>query len=422
MARAWLIAVVAASACSASPSGPSLAPPLDGGSGDGSDEPVPPGDAAIDAPGDAAIDVPPSDLAELCGGAAPVTLDDWEACYRKRKCEWEVGCFPSYPYRDVADCIADGDDLLGGGLAAERRERKRAVEQGRAALDVAAFTQCIVRTSATRCNTALHEPACATRFTGTVPDGGDCLTDIDCASPGAVCSADCKDACCAGTCERKLRTGEACQLAESCEPGLVCTGTRCVTGDAGTPCDRGSVNQCDFGTFCDGQTLRCTPTRAPGAECTSLLQCGEDHTCVGLLGNPPRGRCMRISRPGDQCDSFCFGNLTCDRSTRPPRCRSLPGIGQTCSLFLACAGTDIVCDSEVCGLRTDVGMSCNGRTCLPGLFCTSELGEAMPVCAERRAAGMACSDPGHCQSYLCSGSAGQPGECLAWRDSCRRGD
>ena len=425
MARVWLIAaVVAASACSASPAGPSLAAPTDGGNLPGDDAGVPGSDASVDAPGDDAGTVPPDPtaLATACGGTAPVTLDQWEDCYRKRKCEWEVGCFPSYPFRDVADCIASDDAMSGGQLTVERRERRRAIEQGRASINVDHFTQCLLRTDKTRCNTALHEPACLTRFTGSLADGGDCLTDVDCASPGATCASSCADACCVGTCQRKFRLNEACQDAESCEPGLVCTGLKCVTGDAGTPCAKGSVNQCDFGTFCDSKTLQCTPTRAPGDSCTSLLQCGGNYTCIGLsiTGSQP-GQCSRISEPGDRCDSFCFGNLFCDKPADkkiPGTCRSFAPLGQACSATIPCAGANAMCDNGLCALRSGVGVTCANQTCMPGLFCTSALGDPAPACAARRAVGQHCADPGHCESYLCSGGDPASSTCLPWSETC----
>src|SRR4051794_23441418 len=111
MSRAWVIAIaVAAAACSArGPAGPSLVEPTD-------DAGVPDAGVPDDAgtqPGpsdggtDAATD--PSDLAMACGGAAPATLDDWENCYQKRKCEWEVGCVTEDQFASVQDCMASAD-------------------------------------------------------------------------------------------------------------------------------------------------------------------------------------------------------------------------------------------------------------------------------------------------------------------------
>ena len=387
------------------------------GSGSGADDA---GTPPIDAPGPSDGPPPdPTDLAVICGGTAPVTLEDWENCYQKRKCEWEVGCPTKNPFRDVADCIASWDGLQGGKLAADRRDRKRAVAQGRAMINIAMFTQCLIRTSATRCNTALFDPACLTRFTGAVADTAGCLADIDCASPDAACTTTGLEACSVGACTRKFRDGENCQLFASCEPGLRCNGTKCVTGDIGTSCTKGSVNNCDFGTFCDPATLKCKATLATGAACTSLLQCGGDESCVGLsVSSSDPGHCMRVSHPGDHCDQLCYGNLYCDSGSGT--CKPLPVLGQTCSLQIPCAGANTICNSGLCSLRSDVGIACGGQTCLPGLFCSTELGDpaSTATCAARGAVDASCRSPNHCQSFLCSGTPSSTGSCLAWSDSC----
>src|ERR1051325_4810426 len=97
------IAIAVAAACGADP-GPMLTGPIgdDGGPGDGSgsDGTGSGSDGGTDGPGG------PTDLAQACGGTAPVTLDDWENCYLKRKCEWQVGCVSLNSFRDTADCIA----------------------------------------------------------------------------------------------------------------------------------------------------------------------------------------------------------------------------------------------------------------------------------------------------------------------------
>ncbi len=374
-----------------------------------------PDDATVDAGSiDAAEpDAGTVDLATICGGQAPASLDDWEDCYEKRKCEWEVGCVALNSYRDVQDCIASGDAVSGGELAAARRDRKRAVDQGRASINVDAFTQCLIRTSAASCNTALFDEACLTRFTGTIADGAGCYADVDCASPDAVCQSDCADACCVGTCHPKFKEGEPCDLFASCEPGLRCDGY-CLTGDINSTCD--NALDCDFDAWCDDTAHRCRPTFAPGAACTGILQCGGDTTCIGLsVTSSAPGHCLRNSQPGDPCDDLCHGNLYCDGSGT---CQALPLIGESCSPIIPCAGANAICSGGVCVMRSDIGVACGSQTCLPGLFCTSELNDPNPVCAPRRAEGEPCAAPNHCDSYLCSGVAAQPGVCLPWSSTC----
>ncbi|HEU4726536.1 MAG TPA: hypothetical protein VFT22_01550 [Kofleriaceae bacterium] len=390
-------------------SGEDPAGPVDAGDPGGQPGPD---DARSDAgrPGDAGV---PPELAEICG-AVPVTFDDWERCYQKRRCEFTVGCVPENSYRSVQECLDAGDAVEGGRLSAELRERRRAVEQGRASIDVGAFARCLIETSAAHCNTAQFDPSCATRFAGTVADQAACFTDIECASPGATCAASCSDACCLGTCQPRFKEGEACDNTDrhSCEPGLLCHGT-CLTGDIDSPC--ASVRDCDPGAWCDLKVHVCKATLAPGSACTEPLQCGGNTSCVGLnAGSSTPGHCLRIAQVGDSCDTFCYGNLICEGST----CQPLPQLDDACPSLEPCGGVDTLCSNGRCVLRSEVGAACANQTCMPGLFCTSELGDPSPRCSARRAEGQPCAAPSHCESYLCSGNSVQPGVCLAWSDTC----
>lgn len=384
-----------------------------------------PGDAAREAaPVDAgAADASPLDagdsgiallLAGACG-RVPVTLDDWERCYQRRWCDWEVNCVTLNNYSDVQDCIDNSNDVEGGRLEAERRLRRRAIEAGRASLDVDAFSRCILETNRQRCNTAYTAISCANRFKGTVADGGLCYADVECASPGAVCNADCSGACCTGTCQPKFKEGETCDLYYSCEPGFECHDV-CIAGDIGTPC--ASMRDCDPNAWCDLQTGICKADLPVGSPCTSLLQCGGQTMCVGLsIVSADPGRCLTAAGAGGECDDFCYGNRFCNSSGI---CQELPGLGENCSALLPCNGANVVCGSGgLCVPRGDVGAACtNTQACLASLFCTSELNEPNPKCASRRSTGEPCASPAHCESYLCSGNANRPGVCLPWMDTC----
>ncbi|MEO7734246.1 MAG: hypothetical protein ABIY55_25030 [Kofleriaceae bacterium] len=425
-ARVLALAVVAAAAaCGVPETGSLVGPPGDGPSGrDGGGSADPDGgldpDGAIDAPPDAPDPTRPDggigdpDLAMLCGGRAPETLEDWETCYRQRECEREVACITLNTYRDAADCVASWDDIDGGQRAADRLVRQRAVEMGRASINVPAFTQCLGLISTTRCIDPFWDEACATRFTGTVADHGSCFADTECASPGAICDAACGEACCAGTCEPAQGVGQTCNDAMPCQPGLQCNGSTCITGDLGTACT--SVLQCDFDYWCDTRAHRCKAKFAADASCTDILQCGGSYSCIGLsITNSTPGNCRSNSHPGDPCDDTCFGNLFCDRTKM---CRSLPVLGEGCSSLIPCAGTNTICNSGLCVVRDDVGVTCGNRSCLPNLFCTAELGDMKPVCAARGGTGASCASPDHCDSHLCSGTPSQHGVCLAWRETC----
>jgi hypothetical protein len=400
------IVMVISAACGA-PSG-SLTGPMDPQGAPDAGVDAGPVDTGVDAgPIDAGT---PPDLAAICG-AVPVTFDDWEDCYKKRRCDFEVGCIPENAYRDVQECLDSGDAVEGGRLSAERRVRKRAVTEGRASINVDAFTRCLTETSGAHCNTTQFYVPCAIRFLGTIGDGAACDADVECASPGAECVSSCSDACCTGTCQPKVKEGLPCSSSSPCEPGLQCHRV-CIAGDINTPC--ASDRDCDPNAWCDVQARLCKADFAPGAACTNPLQCGGQTSCVGLsVSSTNPGHCLRISRVGDTCDAFCYGNLFCDGAF----CRALPGPGQACPL-VSCAGVDTVCSNDVCVARSAAGVSCGAQTCLPGLFCTSKLNDPSPTCAARRTEGEPCADPSHCESYLCSGNSVQPGVCLAWSDTC----
>jgi hypothetical protein len=377
--------------------------------GSGPDAGPIPDAGASDGPG-------PDVLAALCG-ASPQAIGDWEDCFQRRKCDWDVGCVSLTPYTDVAECVARADDVEGGRLAAERRERERAVAEGRAAVDPVAFGQCLVETSAAHCSTALFHPACLTRFVGTIDDGEQCFTDVECASPGATCARDCADACCAGACRPQFAEGETYDERRSCEPGMQCNRT-CIRGDIDTPC--ASDRDCDGDAWCNPERGMCEADFPAGAVCTNLLQCGGDTSCVGLGVRGGEGRCLRISEPGDACDFLCYGNLHCDFSGPEAlgQCAPLLAPGAACGDLIPCLGIDYTCHQGRCVLAAAANETCGDLPCRPGLFCSGELGDRTPACEAPRADGQPCTRPGHCASHLCSGSAEVPGQCLPWADRC----
>lgn len=369
---------------------------------------IPGDDAGRDA-GDAGVDASHPNLVALCG-SEPLTAADWEACYHRRWCEWQVGCRPTNSYSNVQDCIEQSDKVELGLFTVLSRKNERAVARGQASVNVPVFTQCLLDLDRVNCDTAMSSESCATRYVGMVQDGGDCYDNAECASPGATCDAQaaCSEACCLGTCHRAMNEGETCTTVR-CAPGLICHGT-CRSGNVGTPC--GSSRDCDENAWCDRGT--CAADLTPGTACASLAQCSGDTRCLGLsivVSTP--GTCLRTARPGDPCDSICYGNVYCDGSGI---CRELPQLHQPCSAMTGCSGYDNVCSNGQCVPRGDVGTACGSSApCVPGLFCDSSSGQ--PTCAARRATGQPCTDASQCESYLCSVTAAMP-VCLEWSDTC----
>lgn len=390
------------------------APPdgSDGGDGSGGDDggPPPPPPPA------------PGELAELCGGVAPVSVAEWERCRQKRYCQSHVHCSEQNLYASVEECELLLDDVSGGQLGFDTGESARSVAAGRAQLDEREFTQCLRDLSPKLCATAGTAASCGRRYRGVINDQADCFSDAECRSPGATCAPrDCGAACCAGKCTAQKRLGEPCRDFRACEPGLVCslTSATCVLGDLGSACGH---YDCDAGGWCDGGT--CKADRAEGAACDSLLQCGGETSCVGLRRTAQPARCRRVTEEGDACDWYCLGNLVCDLSgstTGLGVCRRLPKqAGESCSALLPCASRELRCDERgACVPRARAGEPCSGGVCAPGLFCTDQLGEPSPVCRAPMADGATgCVLDAQCRSHLCSGDQSSPGQCLAPRLTC----
>jgi len=360
------------------------------------------------------------DLAAMCG-AMPETVEEWERCYLKRYCETIVHCVEDNLYSNAQECIDLVDAVSGGMLSFEAHERERSIAAGRASLDRAAFTQCLVELSPKRCATAWTAPACATRYAGTIPDNQSCYSDAECVSPGARCESQiCSDSCCLGTCKARPKLGYPCGGFVECEPGLVCglTSHTCVTGDVNTPCGD-PFGGCDAGAWCDAGI--CKVDRVEGDPCDSLLQCGGETSCVGLRREIEPARCRRVTEIGDTCDWYCLGNLYCDLSN--PQgfgvCRELPKHGEGCGLFTPCVGQNERCERGLCVARAAVNQPCSDGDCLPGLFCTDQLGATNPVCRDRMTDGeLGCNQPAQCQSYICDGSQSASGECQPLQTTC----
>lgn len=414
----WCLAVLvtAVAACSSQTQSP-LTGDDDGGidaggdaPGDGSGPPVDAGVMPDARPPDAP---PPTELAAICG-AVPTTTEDWELCRVKRYCETLVHCSEKNLYTDAQECTRLINGVSGGQIAFDTFEKVRAVAAGRASVNVAAFTQCLIDFSADRCNTAATAPSCPTRYIGTVADGQGCFNDAECASPGATCvTTDCEAACCTGTCTPRAKLGEACHDFGACEPGLVCSlgSLKCVIGDAGTSCpDR---LDCDQGNWCDNGI--CKPDLPEGAVCDSLLQCGGETSCVGTKTRGATPHCRRVTSAGDACDWFCLGNLLCDHPNVDVLgvCRPMPQINDACSALVPCVGQNLRCSPEgKCVQRTGLNLPCTDGTCLPGLFCTDQLGDSNPVCHAPFADGESgCKQDAHCQSHICTGNVMMAGDC-----------
>lgn len=203
-----------------------------------------------------------------------------------------------------------------------------------------------------------EENACDDVFTGTVPTGGACLIDLQCANFGECEQTDpnCDNeiACCpgtcmgtatespiggpcanelnfcaqnsfckqpatggAGTCTALVATeGGACDELDACVNPMYCNlnftsgaGTCKTPAARNATCSRMDLLPCaDSRDYCDMTQLKCIPRVAVGAACPTGTQCVGYASCIA-------GTCVADIAPGGACQvetgPDCAGNLDC---------------------------------------------------------------------------------------------------------------
>ncbi len=253
-----------------------------------------------------------------------------------------------------------------------------------------------------------------------VPVDGACQQDSDCPADYY---------CPAGTCTYDFRgPGEACNVTEQCETGLVCTcpnptGSNgfCETGGTcktvvffASPCG-GESQICVEGLFCDPIGEACKVP--PGGACQTD---GNDFECqVGYVcsGN----RCIVGLQTGAVCTdaSQCLGNMLCNQQDGATAKSCCVQKSQACRTDDDCCDNtiifgDLVCRGGVCtGLgQTNEGDPCaSNDVCKAGLECLDPSGLGS-VCTSVKKRGQECDSRDICESgtvcYNCSGYSGNP--------------
>jgi hypothetical protein len=210
------------------------------------------------------------------------------------------------------------------------------------------------------------DAVCAGVLTGTVPDGGSCVADTECAA-GVCHQPDCGASCCLGTCGQPFPIGAACDLSSDCVPDAKCVydylvstsrGTCQLGAGQGQPCPMGTA--CQSGLTCDtGGTETCVPYVKDGDTCTA-----DGPACENLNSfcDPQSGTCRPRLAVGSACSvpdgSMSRTGAGCDfwADCVSGTCVALPGAGDACTVpdggsgALVCrAGdcTDGVCQATV---------------------------------------------------------------------------
>lgn len=200
--------------------------------------------------------------------------------------------------------------------------------------------------------------ACRDMFQGSIPVGGACLVDGECAD-GAFCDRSlCEggDACCGGVCSRdpvRAAIDEDCSQ-RACVEGAYCDETAGEDSGDGLP--------------------RCKARRDNGEDCTSSDECKEGQRCSG---EGEEGKCYILAKEGERCNAdlevACLSLDTwCDPAES--KCVRLPGAGEPCAEGDRCLGY-AYCDGGTCEARPGEGGLCpdGGAPCLGDLVCEGEV-------------------------------------------------
>jgi hypothetical protein len=116
----------------------------------------------------------------------------------------------------------------------------------------------------------------------------------------------------------------------------------------GTPCYAPRPNAkfllhgCQFGLFCDGETLdsgTCQPWREEGSACRTSLECAPSMHCAGASPQVGQwGLCAKKPGLGEDCASTlfrdCARGLTCSEASG--RCVPLARVGEPCGAEARC--------------------------------------------------------------------------------------
>jgi len=211
-------------------------------------------------------------------------------------------------------------------------------------------------------------PECATA--GTLVDGEACVTGIQCAS--RLCSGN-TDLC--GSCMPSVGLGEPCDdaLGPQCTPGLLCDPTEsvCVALSGAT------TDPLELGEECESTRSDCYPNDCR-ADDAGVYRCQPYPTLCGVDGFTGVAQ-------------WCADGLTCDRTSEPTVCRTLPGAGEpcvgACQQDLSCNCADDACTSQVCQRPRFHGETCAAPQdgCLMGdcVEGTCVVPEAESIFAER---------------------------------------
>lgn len=328
---------------------------------------------------------------------APRTYDEYVRAFARATCEAIFECdphddwtAPAY-FGTVERCEASAPELLGTMSLNDHLEA--AVQSGtltfrpaEAARCLAAITGCAV-VGPTR-----SVAGCLEVLEGTIPDGGPCSVDEECAGD-AYCGSPNGD--CPGTCRVRAKENGQCLDARGCSPGDGSAIARCTLNVPQPPMPATGV--CHVFEMRHGALLGepCGDVGSEDVDCARGLYCDRSGHCATPV--PAGGSCASGERcgPGVECDGSTCVALVVQTS-----------VGGTCGTSTTSCNAldDLVCTSGSCKKvgTGAAGSACTdiGTTCQIGFFCDTSSGTAR--CAAQKGAGVACTRDKECQSGACS--------------------
>lgn len=265
--------------------------------------------------------------------------------YAEALCGLFDTCAPymlGYLYGDLQTCV---DRYVAGGGTAVLPQGPGV---GRTPADVIACANAMSTMSCSELYAGARDTACPP-IPGTLAEGGDCFSNLQCESGFCKRLGDC------GTCAPRIASGGACEFANNgCDDGLVCHSP----------------------TIADPTT--CTPTAQQGEACSPTVVCAGNLHCSS-------GTCEQPGGEGDSCDGSegsCNGllGLRCSGGTCK-KTMTLAPAGQPCGIqgssYVPCVGT-AYCDatSKVCVAKSGDGEPCepgSTNTCLYFASCQNDV-------------------------------------------------
>ncbi len=290
-------------------------------------------------------------MVAACGGGGGGGID--ELC-------GEDGIYPDY-FERIADCNPLFELIVGEGLdrsttsAACYGALQPYLDDGTTTMgsDLDACADFVANATCDEFQGRGVDNPCEDLFEGTVPLGGLCETDMQCAGD-AYCDQPSADTC--GSCTALKANTAACVDDGECLSGH-CDTTTVQCADfvaAGGDCD--TDNDCEGVLVCNDTTLQCAeePTWAVGSPCADFGDCGFGETDLYCSGASMQ--CAAYKEIGESCGASDGGSLC--RLFEYQSCQETSaGSG-----VFECVAATIVGEGEQCsitdGTRCDTGLRC----------------------------------------------------------------